>query len=197
MRFSLFTLAAVAALSVGTVATAQQYHVRTMTAPHTTLTTLHSFHLLPTPVRRDRARGGGAYDPMVSNSIANRALRAVVSGELEARGYYDAEWMPDFGVAIYATTREQLDLGMWPYGYHDSPKWWSTTLLDETSTLLPAGSVIIDVVSPETLDILWRGYATIDLNHDPLENARQIVNAAAAIIDRFPHATPVVVALRR
>lgn len=197
MRFPLCALALAGALSVGTIARAQQYNVRTMAAPNVTLTRLHSFHLLPTPRRLDGARRSAAYDPMVSKSIANRALRGTISGELEALGYYDAEWMPDFVVAIYATTRERLDLGVWEYGYHYLPQWWSMTLPEQTSAPYPEGTIIVDVVNPETLDVLWRGSATIALDHDPLENAKELVNAGAAIIDKFPRAKPIVVAAKR
>ena len=153
--------------------------------------------MLPTPARRDGARRSGAYDPMVPNSVANRALRVTVSGELGPLGYHEAEWIPDFFVAIYATTRQRLDLDLWNYGYHSSPPWWSTTLPDHTSISYPEGTVIVDVVSPETLDILWRRSATIALDHDPLENAKELVNAATAVIDRFPRARPIVIASPR
>jgi len=197
MRCSLRALATAGALSVSAIAGAQQYNVRTMTAPGVTLSRLHSFHLLPTPARRDGARRSGAYDPMVSNSIANRALRGTVSGELEALGYHDSEWLTEFVVAIYATTRERLDLDTWQYGYHNSPPWWPVTSPEETGTSFPDRTVIIDVVNPETLDVLWRGSATIELDHDPLQNAKQIVNAAAAIINKFPRVKPIVVAAMR
>lgn len=194
MRLRVSALVFAGVLALRTIASAQQYHVRTMAAPDVKLASVHSFHLLPTPRRNDAAHKSGAYDPMVSNSIANRALRASVSGELEALGYHDVEWMPDFVVAIYATTRERLDLGLWSYGYDSSPHWWSMTLPDQTSTPATEGTVLVDIVNPETLDVLWRGTATIPLDHDPLENAKQLVNAAAAIVDRFPRAKPIVVA---
>jgi Domain of unknown function (DUF4136) len=197
MRFCVSALVVAGALSLGVKVGAQQYSVRTMAAPSAMLTRYHSFHLLPTPRRHDGARKSGAYDPMVSNSIANRALRGTVSGELEALGYHDSEWMPDFVVAIYATTHQRLDLGMWEYGYRDSPEWWSVTVPDQASTSYPEGTIIVDIVDPETLDVLWRGSATIALDHDPLENAKELVNAAAAIIDRFPRAKPIAVAARQ
>jgi hypothetical protein len=181
---------------MATMASAQQYNVRTMAAPNVTLTRFQSFHLLPTPRRLDGVHRSSAYDAMVSNSIANRALRATVSGQLEALGYHDAELMPDFVVAIYAVTREPLDPSSWDYGYRCAPRWWTTAFPDQTATPNPLGTVIVDVVSPETLDVLWRGYATISLDHDPLENAKEIVNASAVIMGRFPRAKPIVVATR-
>ena len=197
MRFRVHALAAAGALSLGALASAQSYNVRTMAAPNATVTRFHSFHLLPTPRRLDGRHESGAYNPMVSSSIANRALRATVSGDLEALGYHDAEWMPDFVVAIYASTREQLDLDHWEYGYHQAPRWWPMTLPDQAATSDQEGTLIIDVVNSETLDVLWRGTATIALDHDPLRNAKELVNAAAAIINRFPHAKPIVVASPR
>ena len=194
MRLRISALALAGVLSLPAVGAAQQYNVRTMAAPHVTLDRFHSFRLLPTPPRKDGARKNGSYDPMVSGSIVNRALRATVSGELEALGYRDSVWMPELVVAIYATTHERLDLAMWDYGYHSSPAWWSLSFPDQASTLYPEGTVIVDIVNSENLDVLWRGTARIALDHDPLENAKSLVNAAAAIVDKFPHAKPIVVA---
>jgi len=36
----------------------------------------------------------------------------------------------------------------------------------------------------------------ISLDHDPLENVKEIVNASAVIMARFPRAKPIVVAMR-
>src|SRR5690242_19665978 len=197
MRYSVSLLLVGGALAVGAVASAQGYDTRTMAAPNAPLSRFHSFHLLPTPRARSGAHRSGAYDPMVSSSIANRALRAAVGCELEGLGYHDVEWTPDFVVAIYAATREPLDLTAWDYAYDRSPSWWSMSELDQSPTMYPQGTVIVDVVNPETLDVLWRGSATIALDHDPLVNAKELTNAAAAIIDRFPRATPIAVAAKR
>ena len=194
MRFRGAALMVIGALALNPVLHAQQYNVRTMAAPNSDVTKLRSFHLLPTPLRRDGARRSGAYDPMVNNSIANRALRASVSGELETLGYHQAEWIPDFVVAIYATTHERLDLGMWAYDYHHSPPWWPVSTPGETSTTYPEGTVVVDIISPVTLDVLWRGTARIAVEHDPLENAKELVNAAGAIVDRLSRAKPIIVA---
>jgi hypothetical protein len=165
-----------------------------MAAPHATLSNFRSFHLLPTPLRVDRLQRRGTYDPMAVRSRANRALWQGVERELVDRGYVDAEWMPDFVVAIYASIDERLDLDAWMYGYTHSPRWWSLGSGDETSTLFPAGTVIVDVVDPETLDVLWRGAGTAAITADPLENAREVVSVATSIVQRFPRAKPVVVA---
>lgn len=195
MRFHL-PAGATALLLLGGIASAQPSNLRTMAAPHVAITHFRSFHLMPTPLRRDGARSGGAYDPMQNGSAANRVFRRIVSDEFVDRGYFDSEWMPDFLVAIYATTRDALDLSTWQYGYGYSPRWWSEAS-GATSTSFEPGTVVVDVVDPETLDLLWRGTAVARIGTSDLANTNALIEAAIAVVDRFPHAKPIVVASRR
>src|SRR6478672_934381 len=197
MWFRVSHLVAGALLTLGCIAGAQQSNVRVMAAPHARITEYSSFHLLPTPLPSNRVQRRGAYDAMAGHSRANRALRQAVARELVGRGYVDTEWMPDFVVAIYASTDERLDLGAWLYGYTYAPPWWSLGMVDEASTLFPAGTVVVDVVEPESLAVLWRGAGAVALTADPLENAREVLAVATAIIQRFPHAKPVAIANER
>jgi hypothetical protein len=49
------------------------------------------------------------------------------------------------------------------------------------------GTVIVDVIDPETLDLLWRGSATATLGDDPEQNTKALQKAAVAIVEKFPH----------
>ena len=197
MWYRVSGIVAAGILTLGSAAEAQQSTVHVMAAPHARITDLRSFHVLSTPLRPDRVLGRSPYDPMAAHSRVNRALSQAVARELVERGYVDTEWMPDFVVAIYASIDERLDLGAWPYGYTYSPRWWSSGGVDEASARFPAGTVVVDVVDPETLDVLWRGAGTAILSADPLENARDVLAVATAIIDRFPRAKPVVIGQTR
>jgi len=197
MWFRVSALATAGLLTLGSAAGAQPSKLRVMPAPHARITDFRSFHLLPTPLRPDRALRRGTYDPMAPHSRANRALWQAVGRELVDRGYVETEWMPDFVVAIYASVDERLDLDAWLYGYTHSPAWWSLGSADESSAIFPAGTVVVDVVDPETLDVLWRGAGTATIHADPLENATEIVAAATTLIQRFPRAKPLVVARDR
>ena len=55
----------------------------------------------------------------------------------------------------------------------------------------------MDVVDPETLDLLWRGTAVARIGTSDLANTNALIEAAIAVVDRFPHAKPIVVASRR
>ena len=196
MRYRVSGLIAGGLLTLGSIVGAQQSNVRIMAAPHARITNFRSFHLLPTPLRLDRVRPRDVYDPMAVHSLANRALWHAVAREFVDRGYVDTEWGPDFVVAIYASIDERLDLSAWPYAYTYSPRWWSLGGVDEASRF-PAGTLVVDVVNPATLDVLWRGTATASIGADPLENTRELLAVAAAIIDRFPRAKPVIIARGR
>ena len=58
------------------------------------------------------------------------------------------------------------------------------------------GSVIVDVVRPVTRELLWRGEGRAALSDDPSENVSQLMKTAAAIIAKFPKASPRTVAAR-
>lgn len=185
MRYPRSYLVLAAILSLTGCATS--YDVHTMAAPRVALTEFRSFHLLPTPRRSDGYVPSGAFDPMVSNSITNRALRASVQDAFHSRGYIDVEWMPDFVVAVYASARNRLDLAQWQYGYSRWPRWWSVGV-STSATEYKEGTVIVDVIDPETLELLWRGSATATLGDNPEENTKELQKAAMAVVAKFPRA---------
>lgn len=186
MRYPRSFLALASVLSLSG-ACARSYDVRTMAAPKVTLTEFRTFHLLPTPRRRDGYAPPADYDPMVSNSITNRALRGTVKSAFESRGYVDVEWMPDFVVAVYASARDKLDLTQWQYSYPWWPRWWSVGV-STYGTEYKEGTVIVDVINPETLDLLWRGSGTATLGDDPDANTKELQRVALAVIEKFPRA---------
>jgi hypothetical protein len=188
MRYRIPGLTAAALISLAVTGCARSFDVHTMAAPKLTLTEFRSFHLLPTPRRRDGLPGAGAYDPMVNNSITNRALRASVADAFYNRGYVDEEWMPDFVVAVYASAREKLDISVWQYGYPYTPRWNMGGMPQPALTQYNEGTVVVDVIDPRTSDLLWRGSATAVLGDDSAENTKLLRNAAVAIVEKFPQA---------
>ena len=128
-----------------------------MAAPDAGFTALHTFQMLPGPARRDGQAATGVDDPMISNSIANRAIREQIVKAFEGRGYTRVERNADFAVAFYATAREKLDVNAWDYGYPFYPGSPRYPRPVERVTTYTEGSVIIDVIKPVTRDLLWRG----------------------------------------
>ena len=88
---------------VAIVSCGPSIEVRTMAARDRGLSGLLTFRILPIPTRRDGRPPTGADDPVISNSIANRAIREHIERAFLGPGYLIAEWSPDFAVAFYAT----------------------------------------------------------------------------------------------
>jgi hypothetical protein len=194
--FSTGRLAAYASIAMLSVACGSSIEVRTMAAPDAGLTNLHTFRMLPGPARRDGRPVTGADDPMISNSIANRAIRDQIVKSFQGAGYTFDEQNADFAVAFYASAREKLDVTMWDYGYPFTPGWPRYPRPVQTVTQYTEGSVVVDVVKPGTNELLWRGEGTAVLSGDPGDNVKQLAKAAEAIVAEFPHATTRVVAVQ-
>ena len=171
--------------------------VRTITAPEARLAGLGSFRLLPSPVRRDGRPPSGDDDPMISNSIANRAIRAQITRSFQDRGYTLNELSPDFVVAFYATAHEKLDVSAWDYGYPFPDPSRRVPRQTPVAVSYMEGSVVIDVIKAGTAELLGCGEGRAALGNDPAESVTLLTKAAAAIVSKFPSALPRVVAARR
>jgi hypothetical protein len=178
-------------LALAALGCAGSYHVRTITAPEANVAGLATFRVLPAPPPRD-GRAGGAYDPMVNNSIANRALRERITVAFQERGYALDERAPDFAVAVYASARERLDVTVWDYGYPYWPRrgWGARVPLREQVTEYVEGTVVVDVVRAGTRELLWRGSGSTTLSEDPTRDVAELQRVAEAVVKKFPKAVP-------
>jgi hypothetical protein len=170
--------------------------VRTIAAPDVELTSFHSFRMLPAPARRDRQPMTEGDDPMISNSIANRALQDQIVKAFQGRGYVRDDRHADIAVAFYATAHEKLDVSTWDYGYPFNPRWPGYPP-PTTVTPYTEGTVVIDVVRSESRELLWRGEGKAELSDDAAENVRRLARVADGIVARFPRPAARVVANAR
>ena len=178
------SIVGILALALGT-ACGPSIHVNVLASPEANFAGLHTFRILQVPQRR-RGNPNVPNDPMLVNSISYRALRQALRSEFEKRGYTVAEEQPDFTVAYYAAAREKLDVTVWDYGYGWRPRWGPGRVASvDTYT---QGTVIVDVVDPATHELLWRGRGVSAVSDDPDQYAKDLQEAAAAIVAHFPAA---------
>jgi hypothetical protein len=182
-------------LLIAGTACAPTYEVHTIAAPNVAVSRFQTFRILPVPPRRDGRAEEGPYDPMVNNSITNRALRETLARAFAARGFVRDETRPDFLVAVYASACERLDVGLWDYGYPQAP--WHRGPSPASPATYIAGTVVVDVVSPVTRELWWRGTGTARLRENPVTDMTELQKAAEAIVRAFPPASVRAVALRR
>ena len=165
--------------------------VRTVKSPDANLGALHTFNVMPNPERPAQV-APSANDPMLVNSISNRALRADLVKGFENRGYTLAD-TPDFSVAYYASTKQKLDVTNWDYGYPFYPIWWGGYgpgwgPYDSTVTQYTEGTVIVDVINPQTKDLLWRGSGVATVSDDEARYEQDLWKTVTAILEKFPQA---------
>jgi hypothetical protein len=180
------------ALLMTLAACASGVDVRTAVSPDAHLGTLRTFQVLPTPQPRDPATQA-ADDPMLVNSISNRALRSDLVQGFATRGYLPADSDPDFAVAYYASTTQKLDVTYWDYGYAWQPGWWGGWgpgwgPMDRTVTQYTQGTVVVDVFDPKTKELLWRGSGVARVSDDQQEYQKELQKTVTAILDKFPRA---------
>ena len=166
--------------------------VQTMAAPEAAFTGMRSFTMLAPAARRPGAPVEPADDPMINNSIANRALRGEIAKAFTELGYSETSRNADFQVAFYASARERLDVSLWDYGYPFLPGW--VRPLPPAMTTYTEGTVIVDVLRPRDRMLLWRGHAHTELTENPTKNVDRLGDVARAIVGKFPRAIVVDVA---
>jgi len=181
---------AVTALTLAATACAPGIEVHTVVSPEARLESLRTFRILPVPKpRADRPLP--PHHPMLLNSITSRALRADLVRAFETHGYSLDDSSPDFAVAYYASTREKLEVTYWDYGYPWRPRWWrgwGRPWGGAMVTQYTEGTLIIDVIDPQSQELLWRGRGITTVSNDEQEYLAQLRKAVTAILDRFPHA---------
>jgi hypothetical protein len=183
MRSRLWLLAGAAAF----VSCSSGMRVSTTVSPAANLTGLMRFRVLTPPSRRDGRQA--ADDPMLVNSITNRALHEQVTQAFRLRGYVLDERNADFTVAYYASARERLDVTLWDYGY--APRWggWGRRP-GYTARPFTEGTLIVDVVDARTSELLWRGRASAEVSDEPAAFRARLREAVDRIVSRFPEAVP-------
>jgi Domain of unknown function (DUF4136) len=212
MRSTLLLGAVIAAAITG-CSSGGGVQVRTSVDPDANLAALHTFYVLTPPARTANADPLPATDPMLDNSITNKALRGDLAQALEARGFTAAPRQgADFLVAYYAGTSTKLDTTYWAgprldpawrYSYRGRRGWawpyygaayygpmnpWGYGTGRASVTSTTEGKVIVDITDPQTNELLWRGQGVEPVSSDPAQYAAALQGVVSAIIAKFPHA---------
>lgn len=182
VRFVVMGLAALAVIGCSTT------KIRTDFDPRASFRELRTYRWVDQAVRTVR-------HPALNSPLVGARIQNAVDGQLAARGYrrVDAD-IPDFKIAYYIIADEKVDLysedRYYGYGgryYHHGfpgPYIESTTYADP----FLEGTLVLDVIDPASNEVIWRGWATKNLDEDPKpqEVDRYVKAAVKKILDRFP-----------
>jgi hypothetical protein len=158
--------------------------VRTATSPDAQLGGRTTFRILHLPAPQDGVSLASS-DPMLENSMTNRAIRDEIRNAFEKRGYRFSPEAADLEVAFYATAAPKLDIRTYNYGYN----WRGFPRQYVDVEQYEQGTVIVDVVDPATHRLMWRGQGVAKVDSDPNKYVKEIRKAVDEIVEKFPPAT--------
>jgi hypothetical protein len=133
-----------------------------------------------TPVPTGNAR---LDDPLV-----HKRIQAAIRTALDGRGYRQVmEVTPDFEVAYHVAINRKLDAQTIYTGYGPYRGWGmggTRTIVDEYEV----GTLLIDVVSPATKAVIWRGTAQSRLQdlRTPEEREKRAQEVVDQVLAKFP-----------
>lgn len=164
--------------------------VKTDHDPAASFDGLERFAWIDPPLRESAGEGGGA-DPFVHNTLLDKRVREAVEAELGRRGYRPAgEEPPDFLVRYHVVSRQVVRDRPFVVGggfghspYHGPFGYGSSVVYGAES--YDEGTLILDVIDPESQSISWRGWAAAK-TRDGYFDARRVERYVAAILERFP-----------
>jgi len=184
-----FRLPVVAAVAAVVLLAGCRIPVKTDYDPATDFAQLASFGWLEPPLREAPGESE-APDPFVRNTLLDKRVRDAVTRELAARGYRHAadDETPDFlvryQVVAKQVTRDRpvvvgggFGYGRYPFGYGSSVAYGADSYEE--------GTLILDVIDPETDSIAWRGWAAARTD-DGYFDAGRVDRYVHAILERFP-----------
>lgn len=136
-------------------------------------------------------------DPRIDSSLLDSRIRKAVEIHLSARGYVkEKSGTPDFWIGYHAAIDKKMDVeilndyyGYGPgfgrfYGAAYAPPGTASAYVHEYEE----GTLILDIVKPDTRKLIWRGTAQASLNREATsEEKRERINEAVRrILKKFP-----------
>ena len=167
-------------------------HVQVDSDPTTRLIGLETYAWAP-----DSPPSG---DPRLDDVSLATSIRDAVSRQLKARGYVPQPANADFVVKYEVTLENKREVrrvtqlfGQGPTSgqpYGQGLDWFQSGFSETFERQYDTGSLILDMLHPETGQRLWRGIATaeIRLSARPEEQKVQVERAVKRLLSPFPPA---------
>lgn len=134
------------------------------------------------------------------NTLLHSRVRKAVDNGLASKGYEKIKTgKPDFWVTYHVTLDKQTKIETinsyhhygsgWGWRYRRSYSPFSTLYGNDTFVYIyDQGSLIIDIVEPESRTLIWRGSATdkVNFSHSPEQKEQKINEAVEKLLEKFP-----------
>ena len=121
-----------------------------------------------------------SYNPLVNNDIVNKKIRNVIREQMEARGYEYAESDADLMINFHTMVESKSEVtSAYPNTYYF---WWRN---DIRTINYKEGTLIIDMISGKTDQLVWQGYASGVL--EPEDITLSADDGVRIIFEKFPY----------
>jgi hypothetical protein len=134
-------------------------------------------------------------DPAVDSPLTGRRIQNAVDSELIRRGYRRTDTgTPDFYIAYSVLSSRRTDITSTgdPYGHRYYMGYRSSRYhgmgVDVQTNHWVESTIVLDVIDTSTHEVVWRGWATTDLDENPSPDrvSYYVERAIARILDEFP-----------
>jgi len=149
--------------------------------PSADFSNLRTFAWLPAPVE-------AVPDQQVSDLVTQRIRRAV-EAELVMQGMRPVESGPDLYIAHHINIEQKLEVNTTSYGYgYGGSRYRGGMAVDTHVDQYEQGTLVVDLVSPETMNVIWRGTAQSRLRSaaTPQQREERVKEAVSAIFAQYP-----------
>jgi hypothetical protein len=132
----------------------------------------------------------GAPDARLDNDPLDKRVRKAIDKQLAEKGFqYVMGGEPDFWVTYHAGVENKVDVQTLYRSYPYRPGYVAWGGYSETIVRdFDQGTLIVDIVSPSSSKLIWRGTAQAEVhqNSSPEKRTKLVNDAVAKILSKFP-----------
>jgi len=138
-------------------------------------------------------------NPRLDNDLLHERIRNAVERELTLKGYRKVTVDPDFKVAYNVGLENKLDVTTIPTYDYSYPSYYSRVggfgryegyrpSTEVNVYQYEEGTLLLDIVNPETKKLIWRGTAKAEVNagDSPERKEARVNEAVSKMLAQFP-----------
>jgi len=122
-------------------------------------------------------------DPAGDPFERNIWIKGALAAQLEGYGYKTNNDNPDFLVAYYSGSKENLEPESFGYGYPRNWRWGFGPVI--WKRYYTEGSMVMDVIDAKNNQLVWRGLVTDTIGNTPAESEKQVNNGMKDLVKHF------------
>jgi hypothetical protein len=139
-------------------------------------------------------------NPRLDNTLLENRIRNAVESQLGQQGYQKlTTGTPDFWIGYHVAIENKIDVTTMNQYYNYPPGWAyrnygvpynapGVTVTQTQAYEYEQGTLILDIVDPQTQQLIWRGSAQAELDRtaSPEKREKRLKDAIRRILERFP-----------